>query len=78
MTSRPRYEAIDAPFGGIPVLDRLGRGTIDLLDAGTTAGPFNVGMLDSGILRDLAEEVLTVDELKSPSPEVAEPSGRAG
>ena len=68
-----RYQAIDAPLGGIPVLDRLRCGAIDLLDAGTIADAFEIRVLDAGILRDLAEEVLAVDELEPPAPEVTEP-----
>jgi type I restriction enzyme M protein len=41
--------------------------TESLLDPGSAGHPINVRMMDPGILSDLAEQVLTVDQLQSPA-----------
>ena len=55
------------------MLEWLCCGTIDLFDARPTADPFDLRMLDAGVLRDFAEKVLAVDKLQPPAPEVTEP-----
>ena len=54
---------IDAPLGRVPVSNRrLGR-TVDLLDALAVTDPSDIRMLHPGILGNLAEEILAVDQL---------------
>ena len=54
---------IDAPLGWVPVSNRRVGRAVDLLDALAVADPSDVRMLHPGILGNLTEEVLAVDQV---------------
>ncbi len=63
------------PFRGVSKRYRLPIGAVDLLDpAGAAVGAF--GVCDAGVLVDLTEQVLAVDELERAAPEVLERGSR--
>ena len=63
---------VDVPVGRVPLRKRTGVGNIALLDAGPFRRSWGRGMRDAGVFVDFAEQVLVVDEVKLPSPQVAE------
>ena len=56
---------INAPFGGIELLDRRGIRFEALLDLGAVRQAVDLGEPDSSVLIDLAEQVLYIDKLQS-------------
>ena len=59
-------------FGGNHIAKRCGERPELLLDPGALPDPFGFGVSDAGVLVDLAEEVLAIDELERASPQVLE------
>ena len=64
-----RPALLDVPFRGEPCGQRFGVDTVGLFDPVPAADPSHFRMCNPGVLVDLAEQVLAVDELQRPSPE---------
>ena len=64
---------VDPPFRGEPDVDRSRQRTEPLLDPAPGPDALHLGVHDPGVLVDLAEEILAVDELERPTPEVLKP-----
>ena len=61
-----------------PHRERCGESSELLLDPGAVPDALGVGVSDAGVLVDLTEEVLAVDELERSSPQVLEVKAAAG
>ena len=62
-------QVVDAPLGWEPVIQRLRRGPVHLLDPGTIICSPDFRVHHAGVLGHFAEEVLAVDQLEGPSPQ---------
>ena len=70
--TRDRRGNVDVPLGWVPLRKRTGVGYVALLDTGPFGRPWGLGVRDAGVLVDLAEQVLVVDEVKLTTPQLAE------
>src|SRR5580704_10491647 len=63
-----RHAFVQPPLRRKQIADWLGVATILLLDARTSRQAGGLGMVNAGVLVDLAEQVLAIDELKRSTP----------